>query len=76
MTLKPVKVFGCVFLFLSFAASIVFSAGEWELSIPLPATDSLWEEVRTLWDKHWDEKNIDDLIGALHQLEKKKWGYT
>ncbi|MBU0993879.1 MAG: hypothetical protein KJ737_15400 [Proteobacteria bacterium] len=71
MVLKSVKVLTCVCLLLVFTALNAFSTGEWELSIPLPAGDPLWNEVQILWDNHWDEKNIDDLIGTLNQLEKQ-----
>ncbi|MDY6830260.1 MAG: hypothetical protein SWC96_00195 [Thermodesulfobacteriota bacterium] len=57
-------------LLVGFIATGVFSSqGAWEMNLPLPGNDPLWQEVAVLWADHWDGKNIDDLIAVLHRLE-------
>ena len=46
-----------------------FSAGAWDMDLPLPPDSPQWQEVQSLWSLHWDGKNLDALIGRLHQIE-------
>ncbi|MCD6569789.1 MAG: hypothetical protein J7L53_03710 [Deltaproteobacteria bacterium] len=46
-------------------------AGVWDIELPHPDYDPLWSKVTDLWENHWDGKNIDEIITALHELEKK-----
>lgn len=56
-------------LLLSLLAVNAFSQGAWDVVLPLPADNALWQEAKALWDDHWDGKNIDDLIAVLHRIE-------
>jgi tetratricopeptide (TPR) repeat protein len=57
-------------LCLSTLAATAFSQDAWNLELPLPSDDARWQEVKALWDDHWDGKNIDRIIDLLHELEK------
>lgn len=69
-------------LALCFAAGIVLaefssvvcaqtSATAWDVGLPMPNDDPQWETVKTLWNKHWDGKNLDELIQAVTPLVGK-----
>lgn len=63
------KTWACVFCLLIFTAVNAFSQDAWEMNFPLPDDNPLWREVAELWEKHWDGKNIDEMVGVLHRLE-------
>jgi tetratricopeptide (TPR) repeat protein len=46
-------------------------AGVWDMDPPLPNNDPQWEQVRTLWTKHYDGDYLDELIAALGPLKEK-----
>ena len=46
-----------------------FSEGAWDMVFPVPPGNPSWQEAEALWARHWDGKNIDDLISLLHQIE-------
>lgn len=43
----------------------------WGIAPPFPAYDPAWQEVRDLWDRHWDGANTDELISKVQALEKR-----
>lgn len=47
------------------------SATAWEVGLPMPNGDPQWETVKSLWNKHWDGKNLDELIQAVTPLVSK-----
>ena len=60
-----------VMLFLISPASY---AGVWDMDISIPKSDPGWTTFKTLWDKHWDGKNIDQIITCLKSIEQKNPG--
>ena len=61
---------GLFFLLLSVLMTLsAFSEGAWDVVFPIPPENPLWQKVKDIWNHHWDGKNIDDLIGVLHQIE-------
>lgn len=61
-----------LFIVMLFFFSSVSHAGVWDMDIPIPNNDPGWATFRTLWDKHWDGKNIDQIIACLKGIEQKK----
>lgn len=58
--------FACLFPVIGHAAYV------WDRNLPIPENDPSWETVARLWDKRWDAgRVVDDLITALHDLERK-----
>ena len=43
----------------------------WEVGLPMPTYDPLWEKAKTLWNKHWDGKNLEELIEVSATLKDK-----
>jgi tetratricopeptide (TPR) repeat protein len=43
----------------------------WEVGLPMPTYDPLWEKAKALWDKHWDGKNLGELIDVCTTLKNK-----
>jgi tetratricopeptide (TPR) repeat protein len=41
------------------------------MDIPIPNNDPGWATFKTLWDKHWNGKNIDQIIVCLKGIEQK-----
>jgi hypothetical protein len=37
----------------------------------LPDYDPKWDEVKTHWQKRWENGDIDRITALLHQLEKQ-----
>jgi len=60
-----------LFLAMLFLMSPVSYAGGWDMDIPIPNNDPGWATFRTLWDKHWDGKNINQIIACLKGIEQK-----
>ncbi len=46
-------------------------AKAWEVGLPMPTYDPLWEKAKALWDKHWDGKNLKELIEVATALKDK-----
>jgi tetratricopeptide (TPR) repeat protein len=42
------------------------------MDISVPNNDPGWAAFRTLWDKHWDGKNIEQIIVCLKAIEQRK----
>lgn len=63
------KVWLSILILAGFTAVNALAEGAWDFVLPLPSNNPLWQKVKPLWDHHWDGKNIDDLIGVLHQIE-------
>ena len=49
----------------------VSSNADINVEIPIPGYDPMWKEFEVMWEKHWDGRNIDDILSLLHRLEKK-----
>jgi hypothetical protein len=64
------KICLCALLLSGFAAARAFPESAWDMNFPLPSGDPRWQEVKSLWDTHWDGKNINELLGVLNGLEK------
>ena len=43
----------------------------WQVGLPIPTYDPLWEKAKALWDKHWDGKNLEELIEVSTTLKDK-----
>ena len=41
----------------------------WIIDPAIPDYDPLWQDIRSGWDKHWDGKNLDELIVKAEQLQ-------
>jgi tetratricopeptide (TPR) repeat protein len=46
------------------------ASDSYDMDPPLPSGDPGWQTFRLLWDKHWDGKNIEQLIITLKGIEK------
>jgi tetratricopeptide (TPR) repeat protein len=57
-----------------FFISPVSYAGVWDMDIPIPNNDPGWTTFKILWDKHYNGKNIDEIITCLKGLEQKSPG--
>jgi tetratricopeptide (TPR) repeat protein len=42
----------------------------WDTDLPVPKYDPAWTEVQSMWEHHWDGKNINETITLVHKLEK------
>lgn len=42
---------------------------EWRSTPDIPQYDEKWRRFEEMWAKHWDGKNIDDMIVLITQLE-------
>lgn len=60
-----------IFCLVILAVAPVFSYTDINSEIPIPDYDTMWKEFEVMWGKHWDGKNIDDILTLLHKLEKK-----
>jgi tetratricopeptide (TPR) repeat protein len=63
-----------LFFIMLFLISTVSNAGIWDMDIPIPGNDPGWTTFKALWDKHWDGKNVDQIITCLRQIEQKRPG--
>lgn len=68
---QQLKVSVLCFVFISSLASSMSYAGVWDLDIPVPANNAQWAAFKTLWDSHWDGKNIDSIITCLQNINQK-----
>jgi tetratricopeptide (TPR) repeat protein len=60
-----------LFFVMLFFISPVSYAGIWDMDIPIPNNDPGWTTFKTLWDKHYNGKNIDQIITCLKSIEQK-----
>ena len=51
--------------------SYISYAGVWDMDIPIPSNNSQWVAFKTLWDRHWNGKNIDQIITCLKNINQK-----
>ena len=63
-----------IFIFFLVCFSIILSsryvyAFSWDPDPPILNDDPRWEKVRSLWNDHYEGKNIDELIDALIPLK-------
>jgi tetratricopeptide (TPR) repeat protein len=42
----------------------------WDLDPPFPSNDPGWQTFSLQWDKHWNGKNMEQLISTLKGIEK------
>jgi tetratricopeptide (TPR) repeat protein len=63
-----------LFFVMLFFISPVSYAGIWDMDIPIPNNDPGWTTFKTLWDKHWNGENIDQIITCLKNIEQKNPG--
>ena len=60
-----------IFCLVFLAIAPVFSDTDINSEILIPDYDPMWKEFEIMWEKHWDGKNMDDILTLLHKLEKK-----
>jgi len=58
------------FVIINLVSSISY-AGVWDLDIPIPSNNSQWVTFKTLWDRHWNGENIDQIITCLKDINQK-----
>jgi tetratricopeptide (TPR) repeat protein len=46
-------------------------AGVWDMDLPYQGDDPQWAKAKAMWDRHWDGKNLDEIIGALAKIQEK-----
>jgi tetratricopeptide (TPR) repeat protein len=46
-------------------------ADVWDMNVSIPDSDPKWSEFKTLWNNHWNGKNLDQTIECLKDIEKK-----
>ena len=59
-----------VFLFLLSISGFVY-AGAWDMDIAWPQNDPLWSKGQKIWEKHFRQDNLDELLDLLDKIEKK-----
>jgi tetratricopeptide (TPR) repeat protein len=60
-----------LFFVMFICLSPVSYAGVWDMDVPIPNNDPGWATFKTLWDKHYNGKNIDQIITCLKGIEQK-----
>lgn len=70
MRKKPYHIMRVAMALCLICPSMLFAESAWDLTIPLPSNDPVWEDVKKIWDDHWDGKNIDQLIDTLYRIEE------
>lgn len=59
-----------IFLFLLSISGFVY-AGAWDMDIAWPQNDPLWSKGQKMWEKHFKQDNLDELLDLLDKIEKK-----
>jgi tetratricopeptide (TPR) repeat protein len=59
-----------MFMVFMFIPVMAFSA-PCDMDPPFPSNNPAWQTFHLQWEKHWNGKNIDQLVSILKEIEKK-----
>ena len=63
-------IFAVLFAAIIFFPVTTFSA-PCDMDPPFPSNNPAWQTFHLQWEKHWNGKNIDQLVSILKEIEKK-----